>query len=163
MRELAKFVFTGSLALSLGACAHRNSSFCGQQADNSKVLRSKSTFITKVEGDAVRVADYLGAERWMQKEIPYESWSHIADRLSRDVISHTSFPPRNQGEPSLLKEDGYRKEMTDLLEQPFRFQFVSGNQVDVLVNGPASFAKRRALIEQARESIYMFAWAFYDD
>jgi cardiolipin synthase len=163
MRVLVKLIFTSSLALSLGACAHRDPPFCGQKADNSKAVRSKSTLITKVEGDAVRVADYLGAERWMRKEIPYESWVHVADRLSRDVTSNTSFPPRNYGQPSLLKEDGYRKEMTGVLQKPFRFQFASGNQVHVLVNGPTSFAKRKELIEQARESIYMFVWAFYDD
>ena len=62
MRVLVKLIFTSSLALSLGACAHRDSPFCGQKADNSKAVRSKSTLITKIEGDAVRVADYLGAE-----------------------------------------------------------------------------------------------------
>ena len=163
MRVLAKLVFFSCLALALGARTYADSPVCKQKADNSKAVRSKSTFITKIEGDAVQVADYLGAERWMQKKIPYEAWSHVADRLSRDVISSTSFPPRNYGQPSLLKEDGYRKEMAGVLQKPFGFQFVSGNQVEVLVNGPASFAKRKDLIEHARESIYMFAWAFYDD
>ena len=83
----------------------------------------------------------------MQKRFPTNHGVIVADRLSRDVISSTSFPPRNPGQPSLLKEDGYRKEMTGVLQKPFGFQFVSGNQVDVLVNGPASFAKRKELIE----------------
>src|SRR5258708_30515218 len=142
MRVLAKLIFTSSLVVSLGACTHRDSPyspFCGQKADNSKAVRSKSTVITKIEGDAVHVADYLGAERWMQKKIPYESWSHVADRLSQDVIAKTSFPPRNYGQPSLLEEDGYRKEMTGVLQKPVGFQFVSGNQVSLLADAPAFF------------------------
>jgi cardiolipin synthase len=163
MRVLVKLIFISSLAFAVGARTYVDSPFCKQRADNSKAVRSKSTLITRIEGDAVQIPNYLGAERWMQKKIPYESWNHVADRLSRDIIDNTSFPPQNHGQPSLLKEDGYRKEMTGVLQKPFGFQFVPGNQADVLVNGPASFAKRKELIEQARESIYMFAWAFYDD
>src|ERR1700738_3059776 len=110
MRALVKLIFIGSLAFSLGARAYADSPFCRQKADNLKAVRSKSTLITRIEGDAVQIPNYLGAERWMQKKIPYESWSHVADRVSRDVISNTSFPPRNYGQPSLLKEEGYRKE-----------------------------------------------------
>jgi cardiolipin synthase len=53
--------------------------------------------------------------------------------------------------------------MSALLSKPFGFQWTAGNQVDILLNGPPSFAKRKELIEKAEESIYMFAWAFYDD
>src|SRR5260370_32642198 len=108
MRVLAKLIFTSSLVVSLGACTHRDSPyspFCGQKADNSKAVRSKPTVITKIEGDAVHVADYLGAERWMQKKIPCEAWSRVADRLTLDVIAKTSFPPRNSGHHRLLEQD----------------------------------------------------------
>ncbi len=53
--------------------------------------------------------------------------------------------------------------MAALLSKPFGFQWSAGNQVDILVNGPASFTKRKELIDKAQESIYIFSWAFYDD
>ena len=132
-------------------------------ADRSIAFKSKATVFTKINGDIGQIKGYFGAEHWMKKKIPYETWDQITARFTKDVISNTAFPPRDHGQPSLIKEDAYRNEMAALLAKPFAFQWTAGNQVDTLVNGPASFAKRKELIDKAQESIYIFSWAFYDD
>ncbi len=163
MRALHKFILLVCLlGIAPVACEHAASP-CPQTADNSNAHRSKSTVLARAQQKVIRTADYVIAERWMQKKLPYETWAQISARLSRDVVAHTAFLPRTPDQPSLLYETGYRKEMADALQKPFGFQFVPGNQVEVLVNGPASFARRKEMIEQAHESIYMFVWAFYDD
>lgn len=133
------------------------------KADRSRAVKTKATTIKTIEGEAHHTTDYLAAERWMKRRIPYETWDQIAARFSRDVINNTVFPPHSQSQASLLKEDSYRDEMATLLSKPFGFQWTTGNQVEILLNGRASFAKRKELIEKAQDSIYIFAWAFYDD
>ena len=39
----------------------------------------------------------------------------------------------------------------------------SAQEMNLLIDGPESFAKRQDLIENARESIYFITWAIYDD
>jgi cardiolipin synthase len=152
-----------SIVFVLASQSQTDSPICSLRADRSIAVKSKATVFTKIGGDIRLITGYFGAERWMKTKIPYETWDQIAARFTKDVISSTAFPPRNPGQPSLMKEDGYRNEMAAILAKPFGFQWSAGNQVDILVNGPASFAKRKELIDKAQESIYIFSWAFYDD
>ncbi len=152
-----------SIVFTLAAQSQTNSPFCSMRADRSIAVKSKANVVTKIEGDIRAILDYFHAEHWMKNKIPYETWDQIAARFTKDIISNTAFPPRNHGQPSLMNEDGYRNEMAALLAKPFGFQWAAGNQVDILLNGPASFTKRKELIDKAQESIYMFSWAFYDD
>jgi len=147
----------------LSAQSPADNSFCSMRPDRSKAIKSKPNVFTKITADIHRITGYFGAERWMKNKTPYETWDHINARFTKDVTESTAFPPRTHGQPSLLEEDGYRNEMAALLSKPFGFQWTAGNQVDIFVNGPASFAKRKELIDHAQESIYMFSWAFYDD
>jgi cardiolipin synthase len=163
MRFMKSTVLFFAIAFTLAAQSQTDSRFCSMRADRSKAVRTKATVVTKIEGDIRLITGYFGAEHWMKTKIPYETWDQITARFTKDIINNTAFPPRNQGQPSLLKEDGYRNEMAALLSKPFGFQWSAGNQVDILLNGPASFTKRKELIDKAQESIYMFSWAFYDD
>jgi cardiolipin synthase len=163
LMKLIAIALLFSIVFPLASQSQTDSSFCSMRADRSIAVKSKKTIVTKIKGGVSSLAGFLGAEHWMKKKIPYETWDEISARLTKDVINSTAFPPRNQGQPSLLKEDDYRNEMAALLSKPFGFQWSAGTQVDILVNGLASFAKRKELIDNAQESIYMFAWAFYDD
>jgi cardiolipin synthase len=163
MRFVKSLVLFFAIAFALAAQSRTDNPFCTMQADRSTAVKSKANFITRIKGDVSLITGYFGAEHWMKKKIPYETWDQVTARFTKDVIGNTAFPPRPQGQPSLLKEDGYRNEMTALLAKPFAFQWSAGNHVDILVNGRASFAKRKELIDNAQESIYMFSWAFYDD
>ncbi len=49
------------------------------------------------------------------------------------------------------------------LEQVSGAAFTEGNRVEFLHDGPASFAKRRELIDNARESINILTWHIYGD
>jgi len=163
MRYVKLIALYFSIAFTLAAQNPTDTSFCSMRSDRSIAVKSKANAVTKFAGEIRLITGYFGAEHWMKKKMPYETWDQINARFTKDVVNNTAFPPRNQGQPSLIKEDGYRNEMAGLLSKPFGFQWSAGNQVDILVNGPASFAKRKELIDKAQESIYMFAWAFYDD
>ena len=89
---------------------------------------------------------------------PYADWDTLADRFHAAVRSD-GFPPRRQGAPSWLGDRSFLAEM----ERLANVTFAGGNQVRVLVNGPESFAERERLIAQARESLWIMSWAFYDD
>jgi cardiolipin synthase len=163
MRLMKSIVLFFAIAFTLAAQSQTDSSFCSLSADRSIAVKTKATVVTKIKGDIGHVTGYLGAEHWMKRKIPYETWDQISARFTKDIINNTAFPPRNHGQPSLIKEDRYRNEMAALLSKPFGFQWSPGNQVDVLLNGRASFTKRKELIDNAQESIYIFSWAFYDD
>lgn len=163
MRFLKLTVLFFLIAFPLSAQSQADRSFCSMTADRSIAAKSKATVFTKIKGDIRLITGYFGAERWMKNKIPYETWDQITARFAKDVINNTAFPPRDHGQPSLMNEDGYRNEMAALLSKPFGFQWTAGNQVEILVNGRASFTKRKELIDKAQESIYIFAWAFYDD
>ena len=60
---------------------------------------------------------------------------------------------------SRLGDASFVGELEALSQQPF----VSGNAVDVLVDGEASFARRDQLIANAARSIDLLTWAIYDD
>lgn len=51
----------------------------------------------------------------------------------------------------------------DGLEKLVGERFSPGNAVQPLINGPASFQQRYALIDAARESIYLATWKLYSD
>ncbi len=160
---LKSIVLFFAIALTVYAQTPADSSFCSAKADRSQAVKSGANVFTRLTGKISLITGYFSAEHWMKNKIPYESWDQINARFGNDIINRTAFPPRNHGQPSLMNEDGYRNEMAALLAKPFGFQWTPGNQVEILVNGPASFAKRKQLIENAKESIYMFSWAFYDD
>ncbi len=90
--------------------------------------------------------------------VVYKSWDELsAEHLA--AVRDTSVPAAGPGHPSAFTKKAFLKEMEELSGA----KFSSRNRVTPLINGPASFAARKELIEGATESINMMSWAFYDD
>ncbi|MBT9582887.1 phosphatidylserine/phosphatidylglycerophosphate/cardiolipin synthase family protein [bacterium] len=88
----------------------------------------------------------------------YQNWEQLAaENLSK--VRNSQIPPRGPGQLSAFTEAAFVSEMEAL--QGAKFQ--SGNRITPLIDGPASFARRNQLIEDAKTSIHMMSWAFYDD
>lgn len=118
----------------------------------------------KVDGLVRQASGMIDAqfrERGMTPDtvgVVYEDWDHMSARHLAAVRS-TQAPPRVAGGLSLLTDKTFLAE----LEQLQGAKFVDGNEVKVLVNGPASFAERDRMIDGAKESINFMSWAIYDD
>lgn len=82
----------------------------------------------------------------------------ISDRVMKASRSQ-AFPARRAGQPSLFTEPGFISEF----EQVTGGRFTSGNSARFLINGPASFEVKDALIRSAKKSLLISSWAFYDD
>ncbi len=92
------------------------------------------------------------------KGVVYKDWQTLSkEHLS--AIRQTSTAPRVPGGLSALTEPAFVKELEALQQAPFR----AGNAVEVYTDGPASFAKRDEMIQNATESIHFMSWSFYDD
>ncbi len=88
----------------------------------------------------------------------YQSWEDMG-KEHMQLVRNSKIPPRGPGEMSAFTEPEFLKEMESLQNAPF----VSGNKITPLINGPASFAKRDELIDNAKESIHFMTWAIYND
>lgn len=88
----------------------------------------------------------------------FESWDAASTKLLARVRD-TAVPPAGPGTPSAFLNPTFVKEFEALAGAPF----TDGGKVTPLVDGPASFAVRDQLIDNAKTSIHMMTWAFYDD
>ncbi|MDA8132176.1 MAG: phosphatidylserine/phosphatidylglycerophosphate/cardiolipin synthase family protein [Elusimicrobia bacterium] len=92
-------------------------------------------------------------------------WRHAApgfDAISESVetsVKRSAYSPRRAGESSLLEDPGFAAEMEDLTGA----RFSGGGTARALIDGPASFAVKDALIRGAKRSIYIASYAIYDD
>jgi len=102
-------------------------------------------------------AELEGAGRIPGAE-PFESWDDMTRRLLA-LVAASAFAPRGPGEPSLFTAPGFIKEYEALSAAAF----TDGNSAKPLIDGPASFAVRFALMRRAKKSISIQSWAFYDD
>ncbi|OGR97430.1 MAG: hypothetical protein A2016_09965 [Elusimicrobia bacterium GWF2_62_30] len=94
--------------------------------------------------------------------LPWRDAAASFDQISESImaaVAKTQYPPRQAGQPSLLAEEGFLRE----LEEVSGAKFTSGNTAGFLVDGPASFAVKDRLIKEAKKSIYIASYAFYDD
>lgn len=110
-------------------------------------------------GTAVTIWYALGAQ--ITDNAPWTNtptFEAISDRVMRASISK-AFPARQAGQPSLFTDEGFVREY----EQATNGRFSSGNSARFLVNGPASFEAKDALIRSAKKSLLISSWAFYDD
>jgi cardiolipin synthase A/B len=88
----------------------------------------------------------------------YVDWQELsAQHLA--AVRATQAPPAQAGGLSLLADPTFLNELETLQGAKFN----SGNHVQPLIDGPASFAERDRLIEGANKSINMLTWAIYDD
>lgn len=88
----------------------------------------------------------------------YQSWEKMGQEHVA-LVQNSMIPPRGPGEPSAFTEPAFIKEMELLQGAPF----IPGNKITPLIDGPASFAERDRMIDNATRSIHMMTWAFYDD
>jgi len=88
----------------------------------------------------------------------YKNWQTMAEEHLA-LVRNSKIPPRGPGEPSAFTEPEFIKELETLQGASFR----SGNTITPLIDGPASRAERNRLIDNAKHSIHMMTWAFYDD
>lgn len=117
--------------------------------------------VDEMVGRASGMIDAQFRERGMTPDTVgtvYVDWDTMsAEHLK--AVRQTQAPPRMAGGLSLLSDKTFIAELEQLQGAPFR----EGNEVRVLNDGPASFAERDRMIDQAKDSIYLMSWAIYDD
>ena len=104
--------------------------------------------------EAARVFSmYVGAELESNGHVegvkPVERWDEMTARHLALV----------RGGSPLSKGSAFMAELAAVQRTPFS----SGNLVQPLINGPASFTKRAELMKAAKKSVFLTTWAFYDD
>lgn len=82
----------------------------------------------------------------------HESWQSLSERIINEIIAVPE-----------LKLDLGRKEFWSAFEEQSQTRFSNLNAVKLLVNGPTSFAQRAALIDQAKNEIFIMSWSIEDD
>lgn len=110
-------------------------------------------------GTAVTVWYALGAQ--ISDNAPWSktpTFEQISERVAKASIS-SAFPARKAGQPSLFTDAGFVKE----LEQVTGSAFVDGNSVRFLIDGGEAFRVKDDLIKNAKKSLLISSWAFYDD
>ncbi|MCK5357519.1 MAG: phosphatidylserine/phosphatidylglycerophosphate/cardiolipin synthase family protein [Elusimicrobiales bacterium] len=101
-----------------------------------------------------KVAD-SGILPWREVPPSFEESSRKA--IAR--VKNSNFPSRKAGQPSLLKNEGFLKEMESLSGA----KFTDGNTSEFLIDGKASFGMKDKLIKEAKKSIYIASYSFHDD
>ena len=95
------------------------------------------------------VEGYISKGRGVNR---YPEWDELNNRLYEE------------GTAAALAVSGTRNEgFMDGMEKLVDERFSQGNGVQPLINGPASFEQRYALIEAAKDSIYIATWKLYGD
>ena len=89
----------------------------------------------------------------------YEEWSDLGRRMMGEIRARTE-PLRTRFPKRSLFEI---PEFVNWFESSTHSKFLNGTRAELLVDGPASFGERKKLIEEARTSIHIMSWAWYDD
>ncbi|GAB4030828.1 MAG: hypothetical protein Fur0012_07400 [Elusimicrobiota bacterium] len=92
----------------------------------------------------------------------FSSGAPSFEDISKNILNRTEssqFKPRNYGEKSLLEERGFLSEFEKIAGSSFS----PGNSVKFLIDGEESFRYKDYLIKNAKKSVYITTWAFYDD
>jgi len=74
----------------------------------------------------------------------YYEWSRLSEKMTKRV-------------------DKSQKKERDLLDLAEESKWIRTESAEVLVNGPASFAKRDQMMADANQSINIMTWSIYDD
>jgi cardiolipin synthase len=88
----------------------------------------------------------------------YVDWETLSQQHLA-AVRNTQAPPRMAGGISSFTNPTFIAELETLQGAKFR----GGNTVKPLMDGPASFAERDRMIDNAQTSIHLMSWAFYDD
>lgn len=87
----------------------------------------------------------------------YEEWAALSQRLMKDLLSKT------HGILGRGKSGFRNPRFLRLFESETRARFRGQSEVRLLVDGPESFRERERMIREAKSSIHILSWAFYDD
>lgn len=101
---------------------------------------------------------FIAKGRSQKHPVKYISLLKASQQI-RDAARKSSLPPAKTGDPSLLTNPEFIRE----LEVVAGSQFKRSQNVRLLVDGPQSFAAREKLIKEAKKSIYIKTWAMEDD
>ncbi len=92
----------------------------------------------------------------------FSSGAPSFEDISKNLLARTNstqFKPGNPSERTLFESSGFLSE----LEKVAGSAFTSGNSIKFLVDGEESFKYKDYLIKNAKKSVYITTWAFYDD
>lgn len=84
------------------------------------------------------------------------------EEISQKILARTDstqFKPGKPSDRSLFEDSGFLSEF----EKVTGSSFTSGNAVKFLIDGEESFKYKDYLIKNAKKSVYITTWAFYDD
>ncbi|HBA61828.1 MAG TPA: hypothetical protein DCZ92_13660 [Elusimicrobia bacterium] len=95
---------------------------------------------------------------WLPGTEKPASFEEISDRVLKASKS-TAFPARQAGQPSLFTDGGFINEF----ENATGARFSGGHSAKFLIDGVESFRVRDSLIKNAKKSLLVSSWAFYDD
>jgi len=95
---------------------------------------------------------------WLPGTEKPATFEAISDRVLKASKS-AAFPARRAGEASLFTDPGFISEF----ETATGARFNGGNSARFLIDGVASFREKDALIKNAKKSLFISSWAFYDD
>lgn len=86
-----------------------------------------------------------------------EGWTEMSERHTK-IMKSSRYKATAKG-PSLLDNRGYLAEVEAMAGTAFK----AGHAVTPLVDGPASFGARERLMRNAKKSIHLMTWGYYDD
>ncbi|PIU20670.1 MAG: hypothetical protein COT18_01055 [Elusimicrobia bacterium CG08_land_8_20_14_0_20_59_10] len=95
---------------------------------------------------------------WLPGTEKPASFEEISDRVLKASRS-AAFPARRAGQPSLFTDAGFISEF----ENATGARFSGGNYARFLIDGPEAFSVKDSLIKNAKKSLLISSWAFYDD
>ncbi len=93
------------------------------------------------------------------KGIEYEEWATLGRRINRETREIVKKHQENNKIQNLFESPNFLKDF----QRETGTEIKSGSEVELLVNGPASFAKKDQMLQSAKEKIYIGSWAWYDD
>lgn len=125
------------------------------EQDNSMPLGNKLGYLSIAWHAVCAQLQDSGVLFWQDKAPSFDQISERAGAAVRD----SAYAPRQAGQASLLKEEGFIRELEALAGA----KFSEGNSAEPLINGPAAFRVKDRLMREARRSIYVASYAFYDD
>ncbi|OGR52613.1 MAG: hypothetical protein A2049_05610 [Elusimicrobia bacterium GWA2_62_23] len=86
-----------------------------------------------------------------------EGWDKMSERHT--AIMKSSRYKATAKAPSLMSNSGYLAEVEAMCGTKFK----AGHAVTPLIDGPASFGMREKLMREAKKSIMLMTWGYYDD
>lgn len=88
----------------------------------------------------------------------FSSGAPSFEDISKKLLNRTQSPVKPSGK-SLFEEENFLREF----EKAAGSNFTAGNKVKYLIDGEESFKYKDYLIKNAKKSVYVTTWAFYDD